>query len=235
MLHRRLAIAIFICNSIWSSAQVTPAGPKFSAPLRPLLQALAKSGVSGSLAFSGHCTGFPRDLPHMRVPSTSDGAPLQLARETFSDDPTMQFSQDPDGTIRMKERGISTELLDVKISHVPFETNGVPLQYAAYNPDHALYYAILRAPEVSAFADAHDIQVPFVGMGGLGGPGQQLSAELPHISGSMDNLTLSQALDRIVKTFPGIWVYENCPADGKRRVVLFSFYSLQNPGLFMEN
>lgn len=226
MLHRRLAIAIFVSSSIWSCAQVTSAsGPKFSAPLRPLLQALAKSGVSGSLAFSGHCTGFPQDLAHLRVSSTSEGAPLQLARETFSDDPAMQVSQDPDGTIRMKERGTSTELLDVKISHVPFE-------FTVYSLRGALYYFILRAPEVSAFADAHDIQVPFIGMGG-----QQFNTDSPHISisASMDNLTLSQAVDRLVKTFPGIWVYENCNVDGKRQVVLFHFLSLQDPGLLMEN
>jgi len=231
MLHRRRAIAIFIITSIWSSGQVTSASePKFATPLRPLLQALARSGVSGSLTFSGHCAGFPRDLPHLRVPSTSEGTPLQVARETFSYDPAMQVSQDSDGTVRMNERGTSTELLDVKISHISFEKDGVPLQYAIYSPNAALYYVILRAPEVSAFTNAHDIQVPFAGTIG----GQQISAEAPHISGSMDNLTLSQALDRLVRTFPGIWVYENCPADGKGRVVLFWFLSFQNPGLFTE-
>jgi hypothetical protein len=54
----------------------------------------------------------------LRLPSSSDGSPLQVARETFSDDPDMHISQDPDGTIRIIETGTSTELLDVKISHV---------------------------------------------------------------------------------------------------------------------
>jgi hypothetical protein len=168
----------------------------------------------------------------MRVPSSSGGSPLQVARETFSDDPAMHITQEPDGTIRITENGTSTELLDVKISHISFEKNGVPLQYAAYAADHALYYVILKAPEVLDFAKAHDIHIPFVGTIGSQ-PGSQIPADWPQVSGSMDNLTLFQALDRLVKTFPGIWVYENCPAgDGKGRVVAFWFFSLRNPGFF---
>jgi len=144
----------------------------------------------------------------------------------------MHISQDPDGTIRINESGTSTELLDVKISHVSFEKNGVPLRYAAYEAGHALYYAILKAPEVLDFAKAHDIRIPFLGMPGVQS-GSEIPVGLPHVSGSMDNFALSQALDHLVKTFPGIWVYENCPADdGKGRVVAFWFFSLQNPGFF---
>jgi hypothetical protein len=233
MLHRPLAFATFMSITIWAGAQTTPTTvPGFITPLRPLLQALDRSGVSGSLEFSGHCPGFPGDIPHLRVPSSSEGSPLQLARETFSDDPAMHVSQDPDGTIRIHESGTSTELLDVKISHVSFEENGVPLRYAVYSADHALYYVILKAPEVLGFAKAHDIQIPSVGT--IGDQSRsQTPVDLPHVSGSMDNLTLSQALGHLVKTFPGIWVYENCPTGvGKGRVVAFWFFSLQNPGFF---
>jgi hypothetical protein len=233
MLHRLLAFAIFMSITIWACAQTAPTTVTgYITPLRPLLQALDRSGVSGSLVFSGHCPGFPGDIPHLRVPSSSEGSLLQLARETFSDDPSMRVSQDSDGTIRINESGTSTELLDVKISHVSFEKNGVPLRYAIYSPGHALYYVILNAPEVLGFAKAHDIQIPFVGTIGSQS-GSQIPVDLPHVSGSMDNLTLSQALDQLAKTFPGIWVYENCPAgDGKGRVVAFWFFSLQNPGFF---
>jgi hypothetical protein len=32
-------------------------------------------------------------------------------------------------------------------------------------------------------------------------------------------------LDYMLKTFPGLWVYENCPGSGKdKRVVVFAFY-----------
>jgi hypothetical protein len=110
----------------------------------------------------------------------------------------------------------------------------VLLWYAAYDASHALYYVILKAPEVLAFAKAHNIQMPFVGMIGTQSR-SQIPVDWPRVSGSMDDLTLSQALDHLVKTFPGIWVYENCPAgDGKGRVVAFWFFSLQNPGFFRQ-
>jgi hypothetical protein len=134
---------------------------------------------------------------------------LQVARETFSDDPAMHISQGPDGTIRINESGTSTELLDVKISHVSFEKDGVPLRYAAYEASHALYYVILKASEVLDFAKAHDIQIPFVGTIGSQS-GSQIPVDWPHVSGSMDNLTLSQALDHLVKTFLGC----HSPKDG---------------------
>jgi hypothetical protein len=230
MLRRSLALAIFLGITIWSYGQLKPpAGQRLVTPLRPLLQALDSSRVSGSIEFSGHCPGFPGDLPHLRVPSATGGSPLQIARETFSDSPAIQVTQDSDGTIRIRENGVLTDLLNVKISHISFEKNGMPLPYAVYGPSAALYHVILQAPEVLALASAHDIQIPFVGTVGS----QGVPVDAPHISGSMDNITLSQALDRLVKTFPGIWVYENCPAaDGKSRTVVFWFFSLQNPGLF---
>lgn len=212
---------------------VPPTGQRLLTPLRPLLQALDRAGLSGSIEFSGKCPGFPGDLPRLRVPSTTGGSPLQIARETFSDSPAIHVTQDFDGTVRIRENGALTDLLSVNINHISFEKNGVPLQYAVYSPEAALYRVILQAPEVVAFSKAHNIEIPFVGIGGHGGPGQGVTADSPHLSGPMNNVTLSQALDRLIKTFPGIWVYENCPASNVRdRTVSFWFFSLQNPGLF---
>jgi len=221
-------------TTIWSCAQTkTNVGQQFVTPLRPLLQALDTSRASGSIEFSGHCTGFPGDFQHLRVPSASGGSPLQIARETFSDDPSMQITQDSDGTVRIRENGVLTDLLKVTISHLSFEKNGVPLQYAAYSPEAALYRVILQTPEVVSFSKAHGIQIPFFGSAGIGGPGRGIPVDNPHISESMDNLTLSQALDRLARIFPGIWVYENCPVnDWTGRTVSFWFFSLQNPGFF---
>ncbi len=229
MLHRSLTFAILMI-AIWSCAQTkTIAGQRFVTPLRPLLQALDSSRVSGSIEFSGHCPGFPLDLQHLRVPSVRGGSPLQIARETFSDDPAMQITQDSDGTIRIRENGVLTDLPNVKISHISFEKNDTPLQYAVYGPSTALYQIVLQAPEIVGFAKAHDVQIPFVGTIVR----QGVPLENPRISGSMDTMTLSQVLDHLVKTFPGIWVYENCPAsDWTSRTVSFWFFSLQNPGLF---
>lgn len=47
----------------------------------------------------------------------------------------------------------------------------------------------------------------------------------PRATGELNNVTLSEALDYMLKTFRGLWVYENCPGDGKNdRIVVFMFY-----------
>jgi len=135
----------------------------------------------------------------------------------------MRVTQTPDGTIRMVEGGVQTDLPDLRIRHVVFE-NG---QYALYNPNDALRF-VLRAPEVRAFMKDNDIGWPYTSEAAPGHAGPW-PTELPHISGSLDNVTLSEALDHVLKTFPGIWVYENCPRDDKKgRVVYLRFYYLRN-------
>jgi hypothetical protein len=50
----------------------------------------------------------------------------------------------------------------------------------------------------------------------------------PHVSGTWENITVSEALDRILRIFPGIWIYENCLAHGnKKRIVYIRFYQLK--------
>jgi hypothetical protein len=39
----------------------------------------------------------------------------------LTDDPAMQVVQIPDGTIRMIESGVPTDLLNVRIGHISFE------------------------------------------------------------------------------------------------------------------
>ncbi|HWW15188.1 MAG TPA: hypothetical protein VN310_11050 [Candidatus Dormibacteraeota bacterium] len=162
-----------------------------------------------------------------------DGSSLQLVREMFANNPAMQVVQDPDGKIRMNESGVPAELLQVKIRHISFEENGVPLQYAAFSANTALLHAILRSPEIVTFMKSQGMVLPF-GEGGTGGSTPHpISA--PHIVGSMDDLTLSEALDRVLRTFPGVWVYENCPrADERGRFVFLRFFDLQHPGLVEE-
>ena len=52
-------------------------------------------------------------------------------------------------------------------------------------------------------------------MGAVRGNVGHWPVEWPHISGTLDNITLSEALDYVLKTFPGIWLYENCPQTHK--------------------
>jgi hypothetical protein len=47
----------------------------------------------------------------------------------------------------------------------------------------------------------------------------------PHISGELNNVTLSQALDYMAKAFGGLWVYKECPGHKENeRIVDLYFY-----------
>jgi hypothetical protein len=140
----------------------------------------------------------------------------------------MRVTQEPDGTIRMTETDAPRDLLDLRISHISFKAAyddswGVP-----YDPRFALA-AILKAPEVQAFMQSHDIgqQNEFAL---VNGGGQVPSPNLLHIPADLYNVTLSQALDYVLRTFPGIWIYENCNSVTRSRVVYFKLFEVPPRG-----
>lgn len=232
MFGRAFLVTIILSSATLCEVQIAPAaGSEITAPLQPLLEALGRSEVSGSLELSGRCDAGPLPhFPHLGAASARGGSPLHVVREMFADDPAMQIVQGPDGIIRMTEGNAQNELLHVVIGHISFETNGLPRQDAAFTPNSALRHAILKSPEVAAFMKTHEIVLAY-GQGGTGG-NALYPISSPHIAGSMDNLTVSAALDRVLKAFPGVWVYESCPAlDGKGQSIFLGFIKFQDPGL----
>jgi hypothetical protein len=174
---------------------------------------LVKYRVSASLSYAGVC-----DLKHPQPDITNTRAtlrnwnsgPVDALREIFADDPKMHVSQDHDGTIRMIERNVPKDLLEVKISRVSFDDSR--------NRAEALE-AILHSAEIQAFVKSHGIDL-------VGSPivSKRKPVIQPHVSGDLDNVPLSQALDYVLQTYPGFWVYENCEdAKGKRTVWLQFF------------
>ena len=135
----------------------------------------------------------------------------------FANDEAMQVTQENDGTIRMVEKGVPKDLLNVKIRHLSFEDEhkkGIPM-----NASRMVLDFITAAPEVEAYMKEHSIRQPGLLINEPYDPGR------PRVSGELKNVTLSEALDYMLKTFPGMWVYENCLGDGKSsRVVVFAFY-----------
>lgn len=228
MMRYRLILALAVVSTVSSAQEPFVAGAKFVEPLRPLLEAMYRAKVSGSLIFLGHCdSNTPPDFPKFRAPSATAGSPLEIARETFADDPAMKVWQDRDGTIRMMETGVPTDLLNVKIDYILFERNSTAIA--------AIRHVILQAPEVVNFMKAHNIEKP-LGEGLSRGSRPSARPDESHnISGSMEDVTVSQALDELLKTFPGIWVYESCPRNDRNgRFVDFLFLDHQHPGLFEE-
>jgi hypothetical protein len=235
-----LTIAFILGMLLQSPARDAQAGSIKGASLQPMLEVLEKSNLSGSLEFTGNCDGvLPPDLPPLRTITGRGGSALQSLREILRDDHPIRVEQDQTGKIRMVENDIPTDLLNLKIRHISFDgTYRSGPESGVYTPNQALY-VILHVPELAAFIKTHDIEILATDSGISGGAGQ-LPPDSPHISGSLDDVTLSQALDRVLETFPGIWVYQNCPRkqsysklspwDNRERAVYFRFFYLRKFG-----
>jgi len=186
--------------------------PRVAWPL--IAGALSRAQVSGSLSYWGRCGShmWRPDFPKIRPSSDSSDSPLEVLQRAFADDTKMRVTQEPGGMIRMAETDAPSDLLDVKISHISFPFAGTD----QYGPNYALW-PIFSTPEVQAFIAAKHI-------GLLVSPQMPGGSGFKRVYGELDNVTVSQALDYVVKIFPGFWVYENCPAeDGSSRAVYVAF------------
>jgi hypothetical protein len=139
----------------------------------------------------------------------------------LADYPKMKVTQDPNRMIRMTEEGVPTDILEVRIHHLSFD---VPSSESssfgpAYRGPNMAWRTILATPEVRAFRKAHNI-----GPDAFELPENGSDSSLPIVSGELEDVTVSQALDYILKTAPGYWVYENCITEDGRREVFFWFY-----------
>jgi len=182
-----------------------------------MLEALRKTPFSGSLEYSGDCDDISQELPVLptvRVPlKDQNSSALVTLRDIFADDPKMQVTQETGGTIRIIERGVPKELLDVTIGKISFDEMYDPMSAEAL---------IITSPEVQDFMKAHGIERdPF--RGGVRGLRQGPEPGLPHISEALVNVTVRQVLDRLLKTFSGVWVYQNCLSETGSRVVAFDY------------
>jgi len=131
----------------------------------------------------------------------------------------MEVTQGTNGLIRMFETDVPRDFLDIKIRRVSF---GAPEQSPdIFNGPNDALYAILSTPEVKAYRIAHKIGPFSESQYGSHGP-----ASKQQVSGDLYDVTMMQALDYILQTFPGFWIYLNCQSnDGELgRYVHFGFY-----------
>jgi hypothetical protein len=134
----------------------------------------------------------------------------------FSVDPEMRVSQDADGKIRMIEEDVPSDLLDVRIHDLRF-----PVEY--HGPNMAII-AILKTPEVIAFRREHNIGPEADWGPGISFPSDAFARDKPRVYGDLHDVTVRQALDYVLSTFRGFWLYENCKSPGGGRRVLIGFF-----------
>lgn len=213
LLH--LSAILVLVSPCW--CQFLLGGQDYGATIPHIMDVLRRRHLSGSLEYSGSCTDQFHSPDFLKENAASNEAELSLQalREMFANDKDMQVTQEPDGIIRMVEKSVPQELLNVKIRHISFDEENKKLPM--FFPINVLW-AITHSPEVVTFMKDSDIRLVPTMM-------NEASSPVPRVSGELNNVTLSQALDYMLKTFPGLWVYENCPGDNKyKRVVLFTFY-----------
>lgn len=142
LLH--LTTIFLLVGPCWSQFR---GGDDYKATILPILDVLDREHLSGSLEYWGSCnTHYTPDFPKVTRPLRDSAQPLQVLREMFANDEKMQVTQDPDGTIRMREADVPRDLLNVKIAHISFDDEqkkGTPMFF----PRLVLSF-ITAAPEV---------------------------------------------------------------------------------------
>ena len=211
-----LVVNVALASSYFCHAQEVKSGREDAGARLALTDLLRKVPISGSLEYSGQCgPQEPPILPRLRSRSEVPNTPILLKlRDMFAARPKVEVTQEANGKIRIFESNVPRDILEVKISRISFND--------AYDVCGA-ETLITSQPEVRAFMRAHDINSHLDRFGWGLGLRQQPQPGLPHISETLENVTVRQALDRLLKTFPGIWVYENCPDQRAGRVVAFDY------------
>jgi hypothetical protein len=183
---------------------------------------LRSAHVSGSLTYQGSCgLTVPEALPLKALSEYSD-PPSEVLQKMFASVPHMRVTEEPKGIVRMVETDVLTDFLDFKIKHLAFYSS-LGDNTLSHGANMALM-AIEVNPEVRAFREAHHIGPNFNG----NMPGDAASGK-PVVYGKLEGVTVSKALDRILQTIPGFWIYENCVGKGGERTVRLSFYERPSP------
>src|ERR1700694_4269493 len=205
----RLAIAslLFLVGSCFSQDK---GGVDQRVALPVVQKILSSAQLSGWLEYWGFCDvdkGWP-DFHEPRTVSGNEGSALDVLQEMFADDTKMRVTQERDGKIRMMETDVPQDLLEVKIHRLSFPSD--------YHSGAMALYAIVNTPEVIDFMD-HNIGRK-VAWEGWGLPGQ-IVIHGTSVPGELNDVTVAQALDYVLQTFPGFWFYQNCHnPDGGRKI-----------------
>ena len=220
MLSRAAEIAFMVGLTVLSCLSCEAQTAAGVSSLVPLLKVLQKAKVSGSLELPICTRGVP-ESPKLREAAGTATSVLQTVREMYADHPDIEITQGADGIVRIVQRETPSDLLRVRISEIQFSGTS-----AVYGPNAAVP-RIFAAPEVQRFMKDHDMQTLGGVLGGaLATPPVNSESQLQPLTGSLYNVTFSQALDYLLGRFPGIWVYRDCPATKKtsRTVEVWFFH-----------
>jgi hypothetical protein len=167
---------------------------------------------SGSLTLSGTCKATQQG--NVVVSDTLSNPPpgpfrdFSEAMTTLSQrDPRVSWVRDNDGYMRVSDNRVIGDVLHIHLKQVHFRS--------AVDPDAAIR-DVLSAPEVRAYLKEKHIEEGT----GFNNIVPTSTKGFPRLAGDLRDVTVAQALDRIVKFFPGLWTYSECTTDSFRRVTI---------------
>lgn len=188
--------------------------------IQRILAVLKPEEKSARLDFHGACDILNSDVIsvspiNLDTPRDVKNGLLRV-KDILRGNRDMTVNEDQSSIIRINGAGLSDEILRTKIVHLPLSRE------AQYDPDAAIR-AILGAEEVqSAMLKLNTRRA-------LTSPGLEIipSKGMPHLKQSLENVTVDEALDRILHKFPGIIEYKECTRPNGNHLFNITFYDLQ--------
>lgn len=180
-----------------------------------VVRVLEENHRSGSLAYGGYCTTSGGINDDFKVsPLQRDVPPIEALRQALGGDPRVSVKEDSSGAIRVVGSSVSSDLLGVMIHELSFKNENDPRDATAN---------LLGSSELNTYMQGHRTEFVMTSGGLIPPPSGRI------LNATLHDVTLSQALDLIAKTFPGVWIYEECvTGQGVRRVVI-SFHEFSRP------
>lgn len=174
------------------------------AVLKYLLPVLKKNDKVGRIYYSTFChadEGYPNLFPKIDVQSPSRNVTgLAAVLHIFRGQQNIAVTETPPGIIRIRVGRVSDAVLQTRISSITFSS------IEQYNPSMAIS-ALESSEDVHAAMNKLGIHVA----SRVTNLGIALPANgLPHLPGSLTNITMDQALDLIAQTFGGVVIYSDC-------------------------
>lgn len=176
---------------------------------------LGARGHSGSLVYEGTCAqGRISDDFQLTAPSRKT-PPLNALKEGFERDSRLSAKLDS-GLMRVTGGNVPWDLLNLRIPSVTFQDERDPM---------AAVRQLLQLPVITEYTRANHIQWLNVLEGIYALP----VSGGPKLPGTLQDPTLSQALDMIARTFPGMWTYRECIDEDHRTVYIgFMEFSIKH-------
>lgn len=176
---------------------------------------------SGSLTLKGTCeiTNVTNGVESDALPNPPQG-PFQNLGEALTEvskiNPHLSWSRDADGFVRIRDNRVPDDVLRIRLQRVHFKR---------IRDSNAAIRIILEAPEVQAYFKENDIERSTSFNASM----YTTPKGFRTLSGDLHNVTVAEALDKIVWFFPGLWVYRECENGSLRRLMVDGF-EVGSPG-----